>query len=175
VEVGRQVYKKCQACHSLEPGKNGVGPSLAGIIGKKAASVDNYNYSPAMKASNLTWDVATLNKYLLDPQKTMPGNKMPFPGLKTETERNALIAYLGAGATPAAPAARPPAVAQTAPPATAQPSSGQAAPGQPAVSYDPGVRYTLRSGIAEAAWSLSASVVPSTVRSIPCCRPSKAR
>jgi nitrite reductase (NO-forming) len=72
-EVGRQVYKKCQACHSLEPGKNGVGPSLAGIIGKKAASVDNYNYSPAMKASNLTWDVATLNKYLLDPQKAMPG------------------------------------------------------------------------------------------------------
>jgi nitrite reductase (NO-forming) len=148
-EVGRQVYKKCQACHSLEPGKNGVGPSLAGIIGKKAASVDNYNYSPAMKASNLTWDVATLNKYLLDPQKAMPGNKMPFPGLKTETERNALIAYIGGGETPAAPAARPPTVAQTAPPATAQPPSGQTASGQPTASYDPGVRYTLRSGIAE--------------------------
>ncbi|MGB7257653.1 MAG: c-type cytochrome, partial [Pseudolabrys sp.] len=150
--VGRQVYKKCQVCHSLEPGKNGIGPSLAGIFGKHAASVANFNYSPAMKASNLTWDAATLDRYLLDPQKTVPGNRMPFPGLKTETERKALIVYLGGGTTPAAPATKPPTVAEAAPPATAQPPSGQAAGGpsnQPAVSYDPGVRYTLRSGIAE--------------------------
>jgi nitrite reductase (NO-forming) len=149
--AGRQVYKKCQACHSLDPGKVGVGPSLAGIVGRKAAADPSFNYSQAMRASNLTWDAAALSKYLLDPQKTIPGNKMPFPGLKTETERNALIAYLGAGApssTPSAPAARPPAVAQAAP-ATAQPPSVQATPNQPIAAYDPGVRYTLRSGIAE--------------------------
>ena len=58
----------------------GSGPSLAGIVGKKAGSVSNYNYSPAMKGSNLTWDVATLDAYLSDPQKSVPGNKMPFPG-----------------------------------------------------------------------------------------------
>jgi nitrite reductase (NO-forming) len=149
--AGRQVYKKCQACHSLEPGKDGVGPSLAGIVGKKAATEPNYNYSPAMKASNLTWDVAALNRYLLDPQKTVPGNKMPFPGLKTETERNALIAFLSAGAASSAAAARPPAVAQAPAPPAAQPQPAQPAPApnQPAVTYDPGVRYTLRSGIAE--------------------------
>src|SRR5262245_34368884 len=149
--AGRQVYKKCQACHSLEPGKNGVGPSLTGIIGKKAASVANYNYSPAMKASNITWDVASLNKYLLDPQKVIPGIKMPFPGLKTETERNALIAYLGGDASSSTPTA--PTVAQAAPPApAAQPQAAAPAPqapNQPTASYDPGVRYTLRSGIAE--------------------------
>src|SRR3954464_11389282 len=94
VASGRLVFRKCQACHSLEPGKNGLGPSLSGIIGKKASSVTNYNYSPAMKSSSLTWDVATLEAYLTDPQKWVPGNKMPFPGLKTENERKAVIAFL---------------------------------------------------------------------------------
>jgi len=60
VATGKLVFRKCQACHSLESGKNGLGPSLAGLIGKKASSVPNYNYSPAMKGSNLTWDVGTL-------------------------------------------------------------------------------------------------------------------
>jgi succinate dehydrogenase cytochrome b556 subunit len=81
--AGHQVFRKCQACHSLEAGKNGLGPSLAGIVGEKAAAVPGYNFSPAMKASNLTWDAATLDAYLTDPQKVIPGNKMPFPGLKT--------------------------------------------------------------------------------------------
>ncbi|MFZ1003049.1 MAG: c-type cytochrome, partial [Pseudolabrys sp.] len=87
VATGKLVFRKCQACHSLEPGKNGLGPSLAGLIGKKASGVPNYNYSPAMKGSSLTWDVATLDAYLSDPQRLVPGNKMPFPGLKTENER----------------------------------------------------------------------------------------
>ena len=149
VATGKLVFRKCQACHSLEPGKNGLGPSLAGIIGKKASSVSNYNYSPAMKGSNLTWDIATLDAYLSDPQKSVPGNKMPFPGLKTENERNAVIAYLAStsssgAAAPAAArapaAAAPPAVAQATPPASAN---------QPTSSYVPGLRYTLRTGIAE--------------------------
>src|SRR5262249_34408124 len=71
-EHGRQVYRKCQVCHSLEPGKNGIGPSLAGIIGKKAASVPNYAYSEALRASGVTWDAATLDRYLQDPQRLVP-------------------------------------------------------------------------------------------------------
>src|SRR5262245_5464549 len=135
-EQGRQVYRKCQVCHSLEPGKNGIGPSLAGIIGKKAASVPNYAYSEALRASGVTWDVATLDRYLQDPQRLVPGNKMPFPGMRTENERRDVIAYMAAEA---AAAASPP---------TAGPPPA-ASPPRPSVSYIPDVRYTLRSGIAE--------------------------
>jgi nitrite reductase (NO-forming) len=138
-------FRKCQACHSLEPGKNGLGPSLAGVIGKKASGVPNYNYSPAMKGSNLTWDVATLDAYLSDPQKLVPGNKMPFPGLKTENERNAVIAFLASTSVPG-PAAPPPAAARAPAAAAATPP---ASANQPASSYVPGLRYTLRTGIAE--------------------------
>jgi nitrite reductase (NO-forming) len=94
-QTGKFVYRKCQACHSMEP-KNSVGPSLAGIVGKKSASDPAYNYSQAMRNANLTWDIRALDAYLLDPQKTMPGNKMPFPGLKTENERQNLLAFLAA-------------------------------------------------------------------------------
>jgi nitrite reductase (NO-forming) len=145
VATGKLVFRKCQACHSLEPGKNGLGPSLAGVIGKKASGVPNYNYSPAMKGSNLTWDVATLDAYLSDPQKLVPGNKMPFPGLKTENERNAVIAFLASTSVPG-PAAPPPAAARAPAAAAATPP---ASANQPASSYVPGLRYTLRTGIAE--------------------------
>ncbi len=143
VAAGKLVFRKCQACHSLEPGKNGIGPSLAGIIEKKAGGAPNFNYSPAMKSSGLTWNAATLDTYLSDPQKSVPGNKMPFPGLKTENERKTEIAYLAAGPSPvaAAPAAAPPPqLAQRTPAAPAD---------QPGTSYLPGLRYTLRTGIAE--------------------------
>jgi nitrite reductase (NO-forming) len=155
--AGRQVYRKCQACHSLEPGKNSLGPSLAGLIGRPAGEVANYNYSPAMKASNVVWSEDTLAAYLADPQKYIPGNKMPFPGLKNDNERRDVIAYLAeaagpapntqhAGSPPAAPAS-PQAAAPSPPPAAAAPE--QTRRDQRAVSYIPDVRYTLRSGIAE--------------------------
>jgi nitrite reductase (NO-forming) len=128
---GREVYRKCQACHSLEPGRNLVGPSLAGIVGKRAGTEPGYSYSPPLKDSDLTWDAATLDRYLLDPQKTVPGNKMPFPGLKTEYDRRDVIAFLAAGAAPAP--VRP----------------GAAGEQPPSVGYIPDARYTLRSGIAE--------------------------
>ena len=147
VAAGKLVFRKCQACHSLAVGKNGLGPSLAGIVGKKSGSAPSFNYSPAMKGSNLTWDAATLDTYLSDPQKLVPGNKMPFPGLKTENERNAVIAYLAAGASPATAA---PAAARAPAPAAATAQQTPAAPAdQPATSYIPGLRYTLRTGIAE--------------------------
>ena len=145
VATGKLVFRKCQACHSLEPGKNGLGPSLAGLIGKKASGVPNYDYSPAMKGSNLTWDVATLDAYLSDPQKLVPGNKMPFPGLKTENERNAVIAFLASTSAPGAAAPAPAAARAPAPTAATPPASTN----QPASSYMPGLRYTLRTGIAE--------------------------
>jgi nitrite reductase (NO-forming) len=153
--AGKAVFRKCQACHSLTAGKNGVGPSLAEIVGKKAAGTTGYNYSQAMRTSNLTWDATTLDAYLTDPQKVVPGNKMPFPGMKTENERRTLIAFLTAESAPktaaatSAPAAKPAAPAATATPPTASPTPPAATPDQPVVSYLPGIRYTLRSGIAE--------------------------
>ena len=151
--AGHQVFRKCQACHSIEPGKNGLGPSLAGIVGEKAAAVPGYSFSPAMKASNLTWDAATLDAYLTDPQKVVPGNKMPFPGLKTERERSAVIAFLAANskgggeATAAAPSAAPKAAPEA--PKAAAAAVPPAPAAMPGSSYVPGLRYTLRSGIAE--------------------------
>ncbi len=143
--AGRQVYKKCQACHSLELGKNTVGPSLAGIMGQKSAEVPNYDYSPALKGrANLVWDAATLDVYLLDPQKLVPKNKMPFPGLKSANERKDVIAYLAAASSPAGA----PAVAQR-PQSPAAPAQPSASPHQRTATYLPEIRYTLRSGIAD--------------------------
>jgi nitrite reductase (NO-forming) len=145
--AGKLVFRKCQVCHSLEPGKNVLGPSLAGILDRKSGTAPNYDYSPAMKNANLTWNVKTLDAYLDDPQKFVPGNKMPFPGLKTPQDRSDVIAFLAApaGTTTAQP---------TAPPAPAAPSAASTAQGQqtapaPNVGYVPDARYTLRSGIAE--------------------------
>jgi len=150
--AGRQVFRKCQACHSLDPGKNMLGPSLAGIIGRKAGSEAGYNYSPAMKQANITWDARVLDTYLADPAKTVPGNKMPFPGLKTDHDRKDVIAFLAASTggvqapAPVARAAPQPAANQQTTPTASQASQGQS--GSAAV-YIPDARYTLRSGIAE--------------------------
>src|SRR5262249_36706166 len=152
--AGRQVFRKCQACHSMEPGKNLLGPSLAGVIGRKAGTEAGYNYSPAMKQADITWDAKSLDRYLTDPPKTVPGNKMPFPGLKTEHDRNDVIAYLAASSSGQTAAAAP--AAQGASPAptpqqqnaAATIQSPQRAPG-PDIGYIPDAKYTLRSGIAE--------------------------
>jgi nitrite reductase (NO-forming) len=150
--AGRLVYRKCQACHSIESGKNMLGPSLAGVIGRKAGTEAGYNYSPAMKSADIVWNPQTLDQYLTDPAKVVPGNKMPFPGLKTDHDRTDVIAYLAAGAggtQPAASAAQQPSPAAAAPaPQPAPTQAAQAAPG-PDSEYIPDARYTLRSGIAE--------------------------
>lgn len=88
------AFNPCKACHKVEAGKNGVGPSLAGVVGRKAGSVDGFKYSDAMKASGLTWDEATLAKYLADPKAAVPGNKMAFAGIKKPEDLAAVIAYL---------------------------------------------------------------------------------
>ena len=93
-KAGAEVFKKCALCHSPDAGVNKVGPSLHGVVGRHSASLQNYAYSPAMKSANKTWDAATLDAYLADPRAMVPGTKMIFPGLKSETDRQNVIAYL---------------------------------------------------------------------------------
>jgi cytochrome c2 len=91
---GAQVFLQCKACHSLEPGKNAIGPSLHGLFGRNAGTVPGYNYSPAMKNSGIVWNNDTLAGYLADPKKVVPGDKMPFLGVKNPTQLSDLLAYL---------------------------------------------------------------------------------
>ncbi len=88
------AFTQCKACHSVEPGKHGIGPSLAGIYGTKAADIADYQFSPAMQQSGLTWDDATLDAYLESPQKVVPGTKMSFFGLKDAAKRKEVIEYI---------------------------------------------------------------------------------
>lgn len=76
------------------PGRHAIGPSLAGIHGTRAGTVQGYAYSAAMKASGLTWDDATLDRYLEKPMAAVPGTKMVYPGLKDPAKRAEVIAYL---------------------------------------------------------------------------------
>jgi len=98
--AGKTLSSKCTVCHSFVAGQNKIGPSLAGIIGRKAGTAPNFGYSPAMKASKLTWNVATLDRYLTNPRATVPGTKMIFAGIPAPADRANLIAYLAAPAKP---------------------------------------------------------------------------
>lgn len=91
---GKLQFKKCAVCHAVAPGQNKIGPSLFGVVGRQSASAANFAYSDAMKKFGRIWDVATLDAYLAEPRKIVPGTKMIFPGLKDEKERDDLIAYL---------------------------------------------------------------------------------
>jgi len=88
------AFARCATCHQTAPGRNGVGPSLAGVYGAPAAHEPTYAYSKAMRASGLVWDEATLDAYLADPRALVPGTKMVFPGVRDPAERAAIIAYL---------------------------------------------------------------------------------
>ena len=91
---GKKVFVKCQACHSLEAGVNKVGPSLHGIIGRASGSETDFSYSDAMKSANVHWTPETLDQYLTNPKKMVPGTKMAFPGLPKEKDRADIISYL---------------------------------------------------------------------------------
>lgn len=91
---GGAIFKqRCQMCHAAEPGTPpGIGPNLAGVVDRKAAST-GYAYSTALKASGLTWDKATLDRFLSGPSRAVPGTRMPV-AVSAPKDRGALIAYL---------------------------------------------------------------------------------
>ena len=93
--AGKSVFNSyCSICHSVQPGKNMVGPSLFGVVGRKTGSIPGFHYSPANQGTNLTWDEATLDKYLQSPRTVIPGTTMTYGGLKDDAKRADLIAYL---------------------------------------------------------------------------------
>lgn len=92
---GESSFAKCTACHKVEKGApNGVGPNLHGIVGRAVASAEGFAYSPAMKAKGGNWDEASLDAYLENPRKVVPGTKMAFAGINDAAERKALIGWL---------------------------------------------------------------------------------
>lgn len=91
---GEKLFIECAACHTLGVDSEGVGPGLKGMFGRKAGAVESYRYSPAFRRSTIVWNAQTLNAYLADPQKEIPGNRMPYSGMPNATDRADLIAYL---------------------------------------------------------------------------------
>jgi cytochrome c len=92
--AGKQAFgTTCGICHSTEPGVNKIGPSLAGIVGSKGGAVPGYNFSPALKAANITWDEQALDKYLANPSADVHGTKMVISVPNAE-HRQDIIAYL---------------------------------------------------------------------------------
>src|SRR3954464_7818503 len=94
-EHGKTIFKACATCHATDLVSR-VGPGLGGIIGRKAGTVPGFSYSNAMKKSGIVWDTKILDAYLESPQQVVPGNRMPYPGLKNLTDRTDLVAYLAA-------------------------------------------------------------------------------
>lgn len=92
--AGAKVFLKCKACHDATEGKNKVGPTLKGLFGRTAGTVEGYSYSDANKNSGIVWGEDTLKPYLADPKAVIPGTKMTFAGLKKEDEIENIIAYL---------------------------------------------------------------------------------
>lgn len=88
------AFAQCMSCHSVEPGRNLVGPSLHGVVGRKAASLPGFAYSPALRASGLTWDEGTLDTWLASPAQLVPGTRMVFYGLPDPARRKQVIDYL---------------------------------------------------------------------------------
>ena len=86
-------FNSCSVCHSVKPGENRIGPTLAGVFSRKAGSVSGANYSPAMQSAEITWNEANLRRYIRDPHAVVPGGTMPNPGLDA-AQTQAVVNYL---------------------------------------------------------------------------------
>ena len=97
-DAGERAFQKCYSCYSVDPKEMDLsGPGLAGVVGRRAASLANFEYSPAMKksgADGLVWTEETLDRYLADPLEMIPETTMSFPGVRNAAERRAIIEYL---------------------------------------------------------------------------------
>ncbi len=91
---GEKKFEECASCHSVQNGQNGVGPSLHGLFGRKAGTLADFRYSPAIKRSGISWSAKTLDDFVADPQKLVPANRMPYAGMPDAGDRADLIAYL---------------------------------------------------------------------------------
>lgn len=94
VAKGEKIFLQCKTCHVLDPGVNRIGPSLAGIVGSAAGTVEGYKYSDANKNSGITWSKEKLYQFLEKPQRVIPGTKMAFAGMPAGQDRADVIAYL---------------------------------------------------------------------------------
>jgi cytochrome c len=95
VAAGERSWNKCRACHQIgETARNGVGPIMNGLFGRKSGTIEGYNYTEANKNSGITWDAATFAEYIKNPRARIPGTKMAFAGIPNEQEIKDLTAFL---------------------------------------------------------------------------------
>ena len=94
IKKGKKVYNKCKTCHFIDKEKNKIGPHLVGIIGRAAGVVEGFKYSDALKNSGIVWNDEEILAYIEKPKEFIPKNKMVFPGLKKESQRLAVLAYI---------------------------------------------------------------------------------
>ena len=93
--VGQQIFKtQCSICHAVIKGKNGIGPTLFGVVGRRAGSLPDFDYTADHKKLGVTWNTTTLNKYLTNPRAMVPDTTMIYPGLKDNAKRADVVAYL---------------------------------------------------------------------------------
>jgi cytochrome c len=91
--AGEKVFKRCAVCHIVTEAKNKVGPSLHGVFGRPAGTVEGFKYSDAMKNSGIVWSEETIAEYVANPKAYVPKNRMAFPGLKKQDDITNQLAY----------------------------------------------------------------------------------
>ncbi|KEO90131.1 hypothetical protein EH31_08545 [Erythrobacter longus] len=97
VALGEDAFQTCTGCHSVAPdGRSAAGPNLYGVMGRKAGGLEGYSFSDAFAASDITWDEASMDGFLADPQGYIPGSEMLVGAVPDEEQRKAIIAYLAA-------------------------------------------------------------------------------
>lgn len=94
-EAGRRVFAQCRSCHVIQAGApHRVGPNLHGVFGRRVGTAEGFTYSQAVQGADFVWDADHLDHWLQNPQTFLPGNRMAFAGVRDETQRRDLIAYL---------------------------------------------------------------------------------